>query len=367
MSIRKRTWTTPSGEERVRWLVDYRDAGGKRRSKQFTRKRDAETWRTTAAWQVAQGVHTPDSQSVTIAHAASDWLRRAEREGLEEVTRRSYESRYRIHIEPKLAAVKLSRLTMPMVEEFRDELVEEKGRGLASEVVRALSMILANAQRRGLVAQNVASGVRVTQAKRHRKRPDIPSKADLRAILSAAEENEKPLIMTALFAGLRSSELRALRWQDVNLKAKRITVEQRADPWGVIGSPKSAAARRTVPLAPGVVKQLRKWKLACPNGELGLVFPNGVGKVESHQNWLHRLWYPLQKRAGVEKRHGFHSLRHAAVSLWIEQGVEPKRIQTWIGHASIQTTFDRYGHLFEARESDAGVMAAIEQDIGVNS
>ena len=98
MSIRKRTWPGPAGEERTAWVVDYRDNGGKRRSKQFKRKRDAETWLTMAAWQVAQGVHTPDSQSVTVGDAAADWLRRAEREGLEEVTQRSYRTRYSIHI-----------------------------------------------------------------------------------------------------------------------------------------------------------------------------------------------------------------------------------------------------------------------------
>ena len=56
-----------------------------------------------------------------------------------------------------------------------------------------------------------------------------------------------------------------------------------------------------------------------------------------------------------------HDLRHAAASLWIEQRVEPKRVQTWLGHHSIQVTFDTYGHLFEATERESSVAAAIEK------
>jgi integrase len=71
---------------------------------------------------------------------------------------------------------------------------------------------------------------------------------------------------------------------------------------------------------------------------------------------------PVLENAGV---HGItlHDLRHAAASLWIEQRVEPKRVQTWLGHHSIQFTFDTYGHLFEAIERESTVTAAIEKEL----
>ena len=72
--IRKRSWTDGNGEPRQAWLVDYRDSAGKRRAKQFSRKKDAEAWSTQAAWHVTQGTHTPDSQSITVAKEA--WSRR---------------------------------------------------------------------------------------------------------------------------------------------------------------------------------------------------------------------------------------------------------------------------------------------------
>jgi integrase len=71
---------------------------------------------------------------------------------------------------------------------------------------------------------------------------------------------------------------------------------------------------------------------------------------------------PIVSDAGL-KALGLHDLRHAAASLWIEQRVNAKRVQSWLGHHSIQVTFDTYGHLFEAAERESSVAAAIEQEL----
>lgn len=121
---------------------------------------------------------------------------------------------------------------------------------------------------------------------------------------------------------------------------------------------------------------LRQWREECPKGELNLVFPNGVGNVEQMWNIHELTWYPLQKKCGLtvdtgEKdaegnpilshRYGFHMLRHAAASLFIQYlGWTPKRLQTVMGHSSITMTFDLYGHMFENVEADRADMAKIE-------
>ena len=116
-------------------------------------------------------------------------------------------------------------------------------------------------------------------------------------------------------------------------------------------------------MPPIVAQALREWKLACPKGELGLVFPNLSGKVESHSNILEHGLHPVLMAASITKtvpgvdetgkpivrdvpRYGMHSLRHACASLWIESGYNPKQIQKLMGHSSIKVTFDVYGHLF---------------------
>ena len=94
------------------------------------------------------------------------------------------------------------------------------------------------------------------------------------------------------------------------------------------------------------------------------MFPNPAGGIETHAQILHRAFWPIQVAAGVTRADGkakysLHALRHAAAALWIEQGVAPKRIQSWMGHSSITMTYDTYGYLFPADEADTVAVASI--------
>jgi integrase len=127
-----------------------------------------------------------------------------------------------------------------------------------------------------------------------------------------------------------------------------------------------------------VVNTLREWRLACPKGELDLVFPSGAGQVEHHPNIIARGWEPTQVTAGVSEmvdgkgkdgspakvakgRYNFHALRHAAASMFIESGMTPKRVQAIMGHSSIVVTYDTYGHLFSDDEADQNAVRTIEE------
>jgi len=142
-------------------------------------------------------------------------------------------------------------------------------------------------------------------------------------------------------------------------------VKQRADRWNKIGSPKSATSRREVPLAPMVVNTLREWRLGCPKSELDLVFPRRQGNVESLPNLHRRGLGTVQVAAGITSdrehpKYGLHAFRHAAASLFIEQGFSPKRVQALMGHSSIQMTFDTYGHLFPSKDDGAAAMQQLQ-------
>ena len=96
---------------------------------------------------------------------------------------------------------------------------------------------------------------------------------------------------------LRASELRGLRWEDVDLSKNELHVRRRADRYNKIGKPKSAAGARTVPLIPYVVNVLREHKLASKTKD-GLVFPNGKGKIDSLANIVGFGLKPAMIRAG---------------------------------------------------------------------
>lgn len=379
MVIRKRFWTAPSGEGKTAWLVDYRDQAGKRRSKQFNRKKDAEAWRVGAAWQVSQGVHTVDSESITITKAAELWLASCHAGELEPTTIAAYDQHVRLHIVPLCGNVKLSQLTTPIVEGYRDKLTATLSRPMAIRVLRSLKAIIGEAMRRGRVAQNVALGVKMTRAKRSKPKPDIPSKKTLRGLLDAATASDNPMALSlhclAIFGGLRASELRGAAWPSLHLKSASIEVSQRADAKGKIGATKSEAGHRVIPLPDMAIKALKAWKLACPVTDDDLIFPSLAGKVMTWNYMVDHLIVPVQIAAGEYNledkgdnalkvpRWGLHGFRHAAASLWIDQRVNAKRVQYLMGHSNIAVTFDTYGHLFEQVEKDIDTSAAIERAI----
>jgi integrase len=188
---------------------------------------------------------------------------------------------------------------------------------------------------------------------------NFPTMAELNALIDKAEGPWRPFVVTAIFTGMRLSELRGLTWGDVDLDAGIIHVRRRADQWNKSGPTKSKAGMRDIPLAPIVINTLRQWRLACPPSVLGLVFPSPQGTIP-RMSTCHERWRVLLRRCALP-HYGFHMLRHAAASLFIKHlKWTPKRLQAVMGHASINMTFDRYGHLFEDVTADREDMAKIE-------
>lgn len=366
----------PSGSKV--WQADYKDPAGKRRSKQFDLKRDAEAFLAKTQHEVGQGTHIADSASITVSEAAKMWQERAANDGLERSTLDQYRQHVDYHIVPRIGAVKLNKMTAPAVQAFADALGKDVSRPMLKKVLVSLSSIFAEAQRRGKAGTNPVKAVKVRTSKRDVKEIEMPTKDELRAILAATPDKHKPFIYTAAFSGLRSSELRGLTWDDVDLRTKTINVRRRADRYNKISFPKSAAGTRAIPMPPVVVGLLTAWKEKCPVGELNLVFPTGLGNVENHGNLLNRIFWPIQIAAGVTRdtgkkdedgkpvmdaKYSLHALRHAAASLFIDQGWKPKKIQDVMGHATITITMDTYGYLFESKEDDLAAMTAIENDL----
>jgi integrase len=383
MSVRKRTWVTRRGEAREAWVVNYTDQQGARHLKTFERKKDADTYRATVNVDVRAGVHT--SGKHTLAEAGAKWIQDGEGR-LEPATVESYQQHLNNHIAPLIGAVKLSQFTVPLVREFMDKL-RSQGRSpdMIKRVVGDLSSILADAQERGWVSQNVVRSLSHRKKRRKAERRqksklevgvDIPSPEEIRAIVAHLKGRWRPLILTAIFTGLRASELRGLPWSAVDLKKAQLHVRQRADKFNTIGMPKSESGQRTVPMPPILVNTLREWRLACPKSELGLVFPTGSGQIEYHSNIVVRGLAPAQIAAGVRtkdgkaKYTGLHALRHFYASWCINQkedgglGLPLKVVQHRLGHSTIQMTADVYSHLFRGDNDGAELAAAQKALLG---
>jgi len=376
MSTRLRTWTSPSGETKSAWEVSYRAASGQRVRKLFDRKKDADAFHATARVAVQNGTHTPDSQSITVAAAAQQWLAECDSAGLERVTHVLYAQQVRSHIDPVLGGVKLSQLTAPTVSAWEDAL---RAKGCSPKLIRRvrtnLGQIVGEAQRRGQVAQNVVRSSATAKVSKRREAQrklvvgvDIPSPAEIRTLLPQLQGRIRPLILTAAFAGLRWSELRGLTWANVDLAGATLKVTQRMDRYGDIGQTKSAAGERSIPLLGLVVVALKELRLASAPGQ-ELVFVNSRGNAR-HRITVCAEFAAAQVAAGIvdadgsAKYTGLHALRHFFASWCINRKVDGGRelplkvVQGLMGHSTISVTADVYGHLFPAGNDQAELQAA---------
>jgi integrase len=124
MSVRKRVWTNKDGSTGEAWIAAYTDFEGKPRIRSFDKRAEAVAYHASVSTELRAGIHVPDSQSVTIAEAGRLWLEGCEAAGLERSTVDYYQQHLDRHIIPMIGAVKLSRLTMPMLTTFQDKLRE---------------------------------------------------------------------------------------------------------------------------------------------------------------------------------------------------------------------------------------------------
>jgi integrase len=183
------------------------------------------------------------------------------------------------------------------------------------------------------------------------------------AVLSGADEEFRIKLTFAASTGVRAGEQWAVRWRDVDLEVGHLRIGRRVDAYREEGVPKSAAGVRTVPISSQLTAMLKAWKLRSKfKTPDDLIFPNDEGKHISHDNLIKRRFSPLfdsleaahradpTRLPAPPRRFNWHALRHFAVSTWIEAGFAPKTVQTFAGHASLQITMDRYGHLFPSED-----------------
>jgi integrase len=230
-----------------------------------------------------------------------------------------------------------------------------------------------------LIATNPARSVRVIGRRDEGSRKVVaPPKETIRLVLSMADQDFRVTILFAVRTGVRAGELHAVRWRNIDLEKGEVRISSRADCWGNEDGQgaKTAAGNRTIPLSESFVSELKTWRLRTRfPGDDDLVFPNTKGSYWHHCSMMERKWRPLLKKlfdayaqdptlmSEQPVYTNWHSLRHFAISTWIEAALAPKTIQTFAGHKSLQMTMDRYGHMFPAT-GHREAMEKIARDLG---
>ena len=284
-------------------------------------------------------------------------------------TAEHYESMIRLHVVPSIGRLKLSGVTPQVIQRMHTGL---RDKGLSAKSVvnvhRMLHKALATAVLWKLIPANPASLAPPPRA----IRPEISTLTveQIDHLLRVAEDDRlHALYVLAVSTGLRQGELLGLRWADVDFSAGNLAVRQQlqrsVNASGrrefVFTPPKTKASVRVVALPQVALSSLQRHRSQQAEErlragsewtDLGLVFPNLIGRPIEKGNLLRRSYWPLLERAGLPHR-TFHSLRHSHATILLAGGIHPKIVQERLGHANISTTIDTYSHVTPSMQQAA--------------
>lgn len=299
----------------------------------------------------------------SLAEYLERWLKDYAWPNLAPRTAEGYEHIIRRHLIPALGNTTLTALKPEHLQRYYSEKLASgrcdcKG-ALSPRTVRhhhvTLHGALEHAVKMGLLNRNVADAV--SPPRYQRPQWHTLNEDDISTFLGAAKNTPYyALFYTALFTGMRRSELLALRWCDVDLILCRAYVTRSLHHLRtgeiVIRAPKSAKGRRMVALSPSVATVLQEYgkkheeqraMLGIPIKDDDMVFSDLEGKPLLPDTVTHA-WIKLVRHTGL-KGIRLHDARHTHASLMLKQGVHPKIVQERLGHASIQITLDTYSHV----------------------
>jgi integrase len=335
---------------------------GRRIRKHFDSLSAAKSWRDDSYGKLRRREMRAPS-AMTFGEAAALWLlgvragsiRTRSGDEYKPSTIRSYEQALRGSRDGRggllseLGTIRLSDLTVDDVQAYADRLLASGAR--PSTIHNQIMPVRVICRwRRREVAVNPTVGLSLPAVRSARVHIVSPPEAEL--LLAALAERDRALWATALYAGLRRGELMGLRWCDVDLARGVLEVTQAWDPKEHrMVAPKSSAGSRRVPIADALHAFLEP--LAPADADSRLVF--GAGGTPFSATSLYERALRAWRRTGLRPI-CLHDCRHTFASLMIAAGVNAKALSTFMGHATISITLDRYGHLMPGAEDEAAAL-----------
>lgn len=285
-----------------------------------------------------------------------------------------YKNMWNNHVADSLGYMPVATLTRQDIEQWVGQMRTKTprrgpyrtpaiGKTLSGKTIKnvhtLISSALSLAVRNGRATMNVAEGVRLPETLPTRT-PVFLTPAQLDAILAHVQLAADQLLIRVMAAtGLRWGEATALTATDITFSETctiRVNKAWKQAPGGpVVGPPKTRRSNRTVILPDVLTPVLERHVQTLEPGGLVFTAPGG-GRVR-HSTFSRRVWLPAVEAAKIDAAPRLHDLRHTHASWLISQGVPLPVIQRRLGHESIKTTVDRYGHLAAGAEVEAAAAA----------
>lgn len=268
---------------------------------------------------------------------------------------RGYNGDLNNHVIPGLGAKRLSRLQRPELQRWVDSLTTpERSPATVKNYVAALRALLSFGELRGWVHVNPSKGLRLPAGEEARER--IASPTEAAALIAAMRPADQAALGFAVYAGLRLGELLALDVSAVDLDEGWIHVRRSWDKGEKQFVATKSRKPRKVPVIDRLATLVRDHLVLLDHPTEGLLFPSvKTPEWPTDPGILRRRVQKCWKDARLEPL-GFHEGRHTYASIGIAAGLNPKTLSTYLGHATITITLDRYGHLMPGSEVEARAM-----------
>ncbi|WP_345177352.1 tyrosine-type recombinase/integrase [Actinomadura verrucosospora] len=293
-----------------------------------------------------------EERNHTVEKAVNALLVHLAKQGKSEATLDTYRGLTDHHINGRLGKIKLTDLTADDVEAWLDECAENMTTQTLKIVHGLLRRAIRLAERRDKVGRNVALLVDTPQGRRPTRRSRSLSLKQATQLLKTAQDPEHRLgayVVLAIVSGLRTEELRALTWADVDLKEKVVYVLRSDRDGGDTKTKKSRRGIAVADIAVDALTALRKRQAAekLQAGDLwqghNLVFCKEDGRPYTSDDVLRR-FQRITQAASIGATWVPRELRHTFVSIMSDQGVALEKISDLVGHSDTRTTQTVYRH-----------------------
>jgi integrase len=200
------------------------------------------------------------------------------------------------------------------------------------------------------------------------RRDRIATSDEARRLLAALDEEDRVIWATAMYAGVRHGELRALRVENIDLERKRIQIRHGWDQYEGEIDPKSEKGKRTTIIINLLAELLKEHLQRTGRTGADLIFgrtPTLPFDSNTIYNRARKAWNAAREQEDKEdtisidrriREIGLHECRHTAVSHMLDAGITIDKVSKFMGHSSITVTIDRYGHLLPGGEAEAAAL-----------
>ena len=361
-NIRKRK----DGRWEGRYTAGHDPRTGKRITKNVLGKTQAEVReKLKTAIAEAEQVDAARAGEYTVAVWLKTWYELYSKPNVRYSTAEYYRRSIEQHVIPRIGTIKLSRLTGRDLQKlYRDlqengrlrEAQKEKRPGLSNATVRGIHMMLHNALDRAakerLILRNPTEDCIIPKLEKQEMK--ILNPEDIKVYLKVAEKHGVfPMFYLELVSGVRKGELTALRWDDLDVERKTISVSKQVsmrDGKMVISRPKTETSVRSISIPQEAVDLLVQEHEKHPDNPY--LFPSPRTGEMYHPDSVVNLHKRFLKEAGLEPIR-FHDLRHTFATMALQNGVDVKTVSTMLGHYDAGFTLRTYTHATRAAQEEA--------------